>query len=136
MDFMPNSREEIAHMLDGTIDWEWGENANTTEAIDYVYNNCTDLDDYDCHLGKFLDVLHTSGLWYEGWLWEKFWIDYVLAQYLLSINDSPDEYSLSPKAIEAAKKRMSCVVCQDIGSLEFPDGSGNYVNCACTLTGE
>ena len=111
MEHMPNSREEIAHMLDGTTDWEWSENANTTDAIDYVYNNCTDLDDYNHHINKF--SRHStcpSGLWYEGWLWEKLWSDYVLAQYLLSINDSPDEYSLSPKAIEAAKIRLSDVV--------------------------
>ena len=108
---MPNTREEIAHMLDGTIDWDWGENANTTDAIDYVYNNCTDLDDYDYHLDKFKDSSTCpSGLWYEGWLWEKFWFDYVLAQYLLSLDEDPSEYSLSPEAIREAKIRLSDVV--------------------------
>jgi hypothetical protein len=114
MEHMPNSREEIAHMLDGTIDWDWGENANTTDAIDYVYNNCTDQADYDYHLDKFSWAVQASdeaGLTSYGfWYWEEFWGHYVMSQYLLSLNDDPSEYDLLPKAIEAAKKRMSDVV--------------------------
>jgi hypothetical protein len=105
--FMPNSREEIAQMFDGTTDWEWGEEATTTDFLDYVYNNCTDLDDYDYHLDKFSDEagLTSYGLWY----WEEFWGHYVMSQYLLSLNDDPSEYDLAPKAIEAAKIRLAVI---------------------------
>ena len=116
MDFMPNTREEIAQMFDGTTDWDWGNNPDANERashagfVDYVYNNCTDQADYNHHVKRIIGSdLETRWAFDDGEV-ERFWIQYILAQYLLSINDTPEEFDVDLDAIREAKKRLSDVV--------------------------